>query len=138
MGNGDSCQYPGSAFQACLEAKYLSPRVGYHYREKTPKRNLFLLDSNICAILYIELRIAKILANFGDEEKTHCFWEDSPINIAYKDLYIGDILEEIHLTLDGKTMPLSAVNHSIVTNAQEVLKKEHLVWYVKRERGCVD
>ncbi len=51
---------------------------------------------------------------------------------------IGDIFEEIYVGMDGKTVPLSAIGHSIVTNAQGVLKKEHLVWYVKREGGCND
>ncbi len=77
----------------------------------------------------------KILTDFAKEDRQYSFLEDSPTSIAYKDLYISDVLDEIYVTLDGETIPLSAIDHSIVANAQNALKKQHLVWCVKRERG---
>ncbi len=80
----------------------------------------------------------RILDTFQDDNQKYFFWEDDSPNIAYKDLYIADVLEEIHVTLDGETIPLSAVKDSIVTSARGVLSKKNVMWYVKREGTCID
>ena len=77
----------------------------------------------------------KILNRFDTEEECdYYFWVDSPENTAYKDLYIGDIFGEIFISYSsGDVVPLSSVEHSIINKAKDVLKKDDIVWYVKKE-----
>ena len=78
-----------------------------------------------------------ILGSFkNEEEQVYYFWEDSPSNIAYKDLYIGELLEEVYVFDEGNgaVIPLSAVKDSIISKAKDVLEKDKVLWYVKHEK----
>lgn len=78
----------------------------------------------------------EIMASFKSaDEKTYYFREDSPKNTTYKNLYISELLDEIYIKRDKEVIPLSAVSESIITEAKDVLKKEEIIWYVKREGG---
>ncbi len=78
-----------------------------------------------------------ILRKFRNEdERKYYFWEDSSQNIVYKDLYIGELLEEVYVfdDVDGEVIPLSAVKDSIISEAKDVLEKDKILWYIKREK----
>lgn len=68
-----------------------------------------------------------------EEERNYYFGEDSPKNVAYKNLYVGDILNEIYISKEDEVIPLSAVQDSVINTAGAILKKDELRWYVRRE-----
>ncbi|MFA5536976.1 MAG: HD domain-containing protein [Bacillota bacterium] len=65
------------------------------------------------------------------DEREYYFQEDSPKNTTYKNLYIGELLNEIYILRDEEVIPLSAIRESIINEAKDVLKKEEIVWYIK-------
>lgn len=69
-----------------------------------------------------------------EEERDYYFYEDTPRNIAYKDLYVtGDVLDEIFVYRkeEQEIIPLSAVKETMIS--QTNLDSETIRWYVKKE-----
>lgn len=81
----------------------------------------------------------EILNRFQNpEEQDYFFHEDSPKNVTYKSLYMGDVLDEIYIAKNQEVIPLSALNDSIINEGQAILNKDEVRWYIKREGGNGD
>lgn len=75
-----------------------------------------------------------ILKKFATEEQIeYFFYEDAPINVAYKDLYsTQDVLDEIFVhKSEQEIIPLSAVKDTVISQARFALDKDFIRWYIK-------